>query len=51
MGVDVEHMLQSIHINLVRLTRRVPMAEVKDFPEVMQCQVVGVPQAWVCLFR
>ena len=43
MGVDVERMLQSIHTNFVRLTHRVPMAQVKDFPEAMQCQVVGGP--------
>ena len=43
MSVDVERMLQSIHTNFVRLTHRVPMAQVEDFPEAMQCQVVGVP--------
>ena len=36
MGVDVERMLQSIHTNFVRLTHRVPMVQVKDFPEAMQ---------------
>ena len=35
MGVDVERMLQSIHTNFVRLTHRVPMAQVEDFPEAM----------------
>ena len=30
---------------------RVPMAQVKDLPKAMQCQVVGVPRAWVRLFR
>ena len=44
-------MLQSIHMNFVHLTHRVPMAQVKDFPEAMWCQVVGVPQAWVRLFQ
>ena len=43
MSVDVERMLQSIHTNFVRLTHRVPMAQVEDLPEAMQCQVVGVP--------
>ena len=43
MGVDVERTLQSIHTNFVRLTHRVPMAQVKDLPEAMQRQVVGVP--------
>ena len=43
MGVDVEQMLQSIHTNFVRLTHRVPMAKVEDFPKAMQRQVVGVP--------
>ena len=41
-GVDVEWMLQSIHTNFMRLTHRVPMVQVKEFPEAMQCQVVGV---------
>ena len=47
MGVDAERMLQSIHTNFVRLTHRVPMAQVEDLPEAMQRQVVGVPRAWV----
>ena len=51
MGVDVERMLQSIHTNFVCLTHRVPMAQVKDLPEAMQGQVVGVPWEWVWLFR
>ena len=51
MGVDAEQMLQSIHTNFVRLAHRVPMAQVKDLPEAMQRQVVGVPRAWVRLFR
>ena len=51
MGVDAEQTLQSIHTNFMRLTHRVPMAQVEDLPEAMQCQVVGVPQAWVWLFR
>ena len=50
MGVDVEWMLQSIHTKFVQLTHRVPMAQVEDFPEAMQRQVVGVPRAWVWLF-
>ena len=50
-GVDAERMLQSIHTNFVRLTHRVPMAQVEDLPESMQRQVVGVPRAWVWLFR
>ena len=50
MGVDVEQTLQSIHTKFVRLTHRVPMAQVEDFPEAMQQQVVGVPCAWVRLF-
>ena len=35
MGMDVEQMLQSIHTNFVRLTHRVPMVQVEDFPEAM----------------
>ena len=50
MGVDAERTLQSIHTNFVRLTHRVPMAQVEDFPEAMQRQVVGIPRAWVRLF-
>ena len=46
-GVDAEWMLQSIHTNFVRLTHRVPMAQVEDLPKAMQRQVVGVPRAWV----
>ena len=42
-GVDVDWTLQSIHTNFVRLTHRVPMVQVEDLPEAMQCQVVGVP--------
>ena len=51
MGTYVEWMLQSIHTNFACLTHRVPMEQVEDLPEAMQCQVVGVPQAWVRLFR
>ena len=42
-GVDAERTLQSIHTNFMRLTHRVPMVQVKDFPEAMQHQLVGVP--------
>ena len=42
MGVDAERMLQRIHTNFVSLTHRVPMVQVEEFPEAMQCQVVGV---------
>ena len=47
----MERTLQSIHTNFVRLTHRVPMVQVEDFPEAMQRQVEGVPGAWVWLFR
>ena len=50
-GVDAEQTLQTIHTNFVRLTHRVAMAQVEDLPEAMQRQVVGVPGAWVLLFR
>ena len=50
MGTNAKRTLQSIHTNFVRLTHKVPMAQVKDLPEAMQRQVVGVPQAWVRLF-
>ena len=51
MCVVAEWMLQSIHTNFVRLTHRGPMAQVEDFPEAMQRQVVGVPRTWVRLFQ
>ena len=51
MGVDAERTLQSIHTNFVWLTHRVPMPQVEDLLEAMQHQVVGVPRAWVRLFR
>ena len=51
MGADAEQTLQSIHTNFVCLTHRVPMAQVEEFLEAMQRQVVGVPRAWVGLFR
>ena len=35
-GVDAERTLQSTHTNFVRLTHKVPMVQVEDFPEVMQ---------------
>ena len=35
-GVDAERTLQSIHTNFVRLTHRVPMAQVEDLPKAMQ---------------
>ena len=50
-GLDAERTLQRIHTNFVRLTHRVPMAQVEDLHEAMQRQVVGVACAWVCLFR
>ena len=50
-GVDAERTIQSIHTNFVRLTNRIPMAQVEDLPEAMQRQVVGVPRTWVCLFQ
>ena len=50
MVLDAEQTLQSIHMNFVHLTHRVPMAQVEDLPEAMQRQVVGVPCAWVHLF-
>ena len=51
MGVDAEGTLQIIHVNFIRLTHRVPMAQAEDLPKAMQRQVVGVPWAWVHLFR
>ena len=51
MGVNVKWMLQSIHTNFMQLTHTIPMVQVKDLPEAMQYQVVGVPRAWVWFFR
>ena len=50
-GVDAERTLQSIRTNFVRLTHKVPMAQVEDLPKAMQRQVVGVPRAWMWLFQ
>ena len=36
-GVNAEWTLQRIHKKIVRLTHRVPMTQVKDFPEAMDC--------------
>ena len=36
-GVDAEWTLLSIHTNFMRLTHRVPMVQLEDLPEVMQC--------------
>ena len=35
MGVDAEWRFQSIHTKFVRMTHRVTMAQVKDFPKAM----------------
>ena len=51
MGADAEWTHQRIHMNVVHLTHRVPMVQVEDFPKAMHHQVVGVPGAWVQLFR
>ena len=48
--VWMQRTLQSIQTNFVRVTHRVPMAQVEDLPEAMQGQVVGVPRALVHLF-
>jgi hypothetical protein len=50
-GGDAERVLQNVQGNLSRLTHMIPMVQVEDLPEVMQRQVVGVPRAWVRLFR
>jgi hypothetical protein len=50
-GGEAERVLQNMQGNLSRLTHRIPMVQVEDLPEAMQRQVVGVPRAWVRLFR
>jgi hypothetical protein len=50
-GGEAERVLQNVQGNLSRLTQRIPMVQVEDLPEAMQRQVVGVPRAWVRLFR
>jgi hypothetical protein len=50
-GRDAERVLQNVQGNLSRLTHKIPMVQVEDLPEAMQRQVVGVPRAWVRLFR
>jgi hypothetical protein len=51
MGGEVERILQNVQGNLSHLTHRILMVQVEDLPEAMQRQVVGVPRAWVQLFR
>jgi hypothetical protein len=50
-GGEAERVLQNVQGNLSHLTQRIPMVQVEDLPEAMQRQVVGVPRAWVRLFR
>jgi hypothetical protein len=51
MGGEAERVLQNVQGNLSHLTQRIPMVQVEDLPEAMQRQVVGVPRAWIRLFR
>jgi hypothetical protein len=51
MGGEADRVLQNVQGNLSHLTQRIPMVQVEDLPEAMQRQVVGVPRAWVRLFR
>jgi hypothetical protein len=50
-GGEAERVLQNVQGNLSRLTHRILMVQVEDLSEAMQRQVVGVPRAWVRLFR
>ena len=50
-GVDAEQTLQSIHTNFVRLTHRIPMAQVKELPEDSPAESPillrrEIPMAW-----
>jgi hypothetical protein len=51
MGGEAERVLQNVQGNLSCLTHRILMVQVGDLSEAMQRQVVGVPRAWVRLFR
>jgi hypothetical protein len=48
---DVDRVLDNVWRNLERLVCAMSMIEVEDLSEHMQHHVVGVPQAWVGLFR
>jgi hypothetical protein len=50
-GGDAERVIQNMQGNLSHLMHMIPMVQVEDLPEAMQRQVVGVPRAWVRLFR
>ena len=50
-GGEAERVLQNVQGNMSRLTHRILMVQVEDLSEAMQRQVVGVPKAWVQLFR
>jgi hypothetical protein len=50
-GGEAERVLQNVQGNLSHLTHKIPMVQVEYLPEAMQRQVVGVPRAWVRLFR
>jgi hypothetical protein len=50
-GGEAERVLQNVQGNLSRLTQRILMVQVEDLSEAMQRQVVGMPRAWVRLFR
>ena len=49
-GPDAEQTLHNIHNKFSRLTQRVQIVQVEDFPEATQQHVVGVPRTWVRLF-
>jgi hypothetical protein len=51
MGGQAKRVLQNMQGNLSRLTQTIPMVQVEDLPETMQRQVVGVPRAYIRLFR
>ena len=51
MGGEAERVLQNMQGNLSHLTHRILMVQVEDLSKTMQQQVVGVPRAWVRLFR
>jgi hypothetical protein len=50
-SIEAERELRRVERNLMTLTRSVPMEEIEDLPPSMQPHVVGIPKAWVQLFR
>ena len=49
--VETSATLESVRENLASLTSCAPTTHIEEMPERYQRQVVGVPRAWITLFR